>query len=75
MTDEIAVIPGDGIGQEVVPAAVRVLEAVDPEFTVRHAEAGDAVAEERGTPLPEPTVETVEAADATLFGAAGEAAA
>jgi len=75
MTEEIAVIPGDGIGREVVPAAVRVLEAVDPEFSFREAEAGDAVAEERGTPLPDSTVETVEAADATLFGAAGETAA
>ena len=75
MTDEIAVIPGDGIGQEVVPAAVRVLEAVEPEFSYQEAEAGDAVAENRGTPLPESTVDTVEAADATLFGAAGETAA
>ena len=75
MTEEIAVIPGDGIGREVVPAAVGVLEAVDPEFSFREAEAGDAVAAERGTPLPESTVETVEAADATLFGAAGETAA
>ena len=75
MTEEIAVIPGDGIGREVVPAAVRVLEAVEPAFTYRDAAAGDAVAEERGTPLPESTVETVEAADATLFGAAGETAA
>ena len=75
MTDEIAVIPGDGIGREVVPAAVRVLETVEPEFSFREAEAGDAVAEKRGTPLPDSTVGTVEAADATLFGAAGETAA
>ncbi|KPN31127.1 3-isopropylmalate/3-methylmalate dehydrogenase [Halolamina pelagica] len=75
MTEEIAVVPGDGIGQEVVPAAVRVLEAVDPGFSFVEAEAGDAVAAARGTPLPESTVETVEAADATLFGAAGETAA
>ncbi|WP_049981275.1 isocitrate/isopropylmalate dehydrogenase family protein [Halolamina rubra] len=75
MTDEIAVVPGDGIGQEVVPAAVRVLEAVEPEFSFVDAEAGDAVAAERGTPLPESTSETVEGADATLFGAAGETAA
>ena len=75
MTDEIAVLPGDGIGREVVPAAVRVLEAVDADLSFVEAEAGDAVAEARGTPLPESTVETVEAADATLFGAAGETAA
>ena len=75
MTEEIAVVPGDGIGQEVVPAAVRVLEAVEPEFTYSEADAGDAVAENWGTPLPDSTVETVESADATLFGAAGESAA
>ncbi|GAB7093699.1 bifunctional 3-isopropylmalate/3-methylmalate dehydrogenase [Halolamina litorea] len=75
MTDEIAIIPGDGIGREVVPAAVRVLEATEPSFAFTEAEAGDAVAEREGTPLPDSTVETVEAADATLFGAAGETAA
>ncbi|MBP1987274.1 isocitrate/isopropylmalate dehydrogenase family protein [Halolamina salifodinae] len=75
MTAEIAVVPGDGIGQEVVPAAVRVLEAVDPGFSFVEADAGDAIAEAQGTPLPESTVETVQAADATLFGAAGESAA
>ena len=74
MTEEIAVIEGDGIGQEVVPAAVRVLEAV-ADFEFVHAEAGDAVAERTGDPLPNETYETVADADATLFGAAGETAA
>lgn len=75
MTEEIAVIPGDGIGQEVVPVAVQVLKNVGPRFIFTEAEAGDAVAEAQGTPLPESAVETVEGADATLFGAAGETAA
>jgi 3-isopropylmalate dehydrogenase len=75
MTETVAVIPGDGIGREVVPAAVRLLEVVDADLSLVEAAAGDAVAERRGTPLPETTVETVEAADATLFGAAGETAA
>lgn len=75
MSHEIAVIPGDGIGQEVVPAAVRVLEALDIDFSFVEAEAGDHVRDARGTPLPEETVDVVEAADATLFGAAGETAA
>ena len=75
MSHEVAVVPGDGIGREVTPAAVRVLEALDVEFSFTDCEAGDAVAEERGTPLPEETVETVQGADATLFGAAGETAA
>ena len=75
MTDTIVVIPGDGIGSEVVPAARRVLEAVDPAFAFVEAEAGDQIAAETGEALPEETVDAVTAADATLFGAAGETAA
>jgi len=74
MSEEIAVIPGDGIGQEVVPVAVDVLDAVG-DFEFVHADAGDAVKAETGTALPAETREAVEAADATLFGAAGETAA
>lgn len=75
MTHEIAVIPGDGIGQEVTPAAVSVLESLDVDFEFVEAEAGDAVLEETGTALPEATYELAASADATLFGAAGESAA
>ena len=74
MTETIAVIEGDGVGREVVPVAVDVLDAVG-EFAFVHAEAGDAVAERTGEPLPTETYETVADADATLFGAAGETAA
>ncbi|MFD1686588.1 3-isopropylmalate dehydrogenase [Halobellus litoreus] len=74
MSEEIVVIEGDGIGREVVPAAVSVLEAVgDFEFVA--AEAGDAVKEATGEALPQETYDTVADADATLFGAAGETAA
>ncbi|WP_435099303.1 isocitrate/isopropylmalate dehydrogenase family protein [Halarchaeum sp. P4] len=75
MTEEIVVIPGDGIGQEVVPAAVDVLEATGVDFEFVEAEAGDHVAESGDDPLPAETRELVEDADATLFGAAGETAA
>jgi 3-isopropylmalate dehydrogenase len=72
--EEIVVVPGDGIGQEVVPAAQRVLSAVaDVEFV--EADAGDAVKAETGTALPQETYDLVSEADATLFGAAGETAA
>ena len=74
MTDEIVVIEGDGIGSEVVPAAVEVLETVG-EFDISHAVAGDAVKAETGTALPDETRDTVGAADATLFGAVGKSAA
>jgi 3-isopropylmalate dehydrogenase len=74
MTEEIVVVPGDGIGQEVVPAAQRVLDAVaDVEFV--EADAGDAVRAETGEALPQETYDLVSEADATLFGAAGETAA
>ncbi|ELY93351.1 3-isopropylmalate dehydrogenase [Natrialba hulunbeirensis JCM 10989] len=75
MTHEIAVIPGDGIGQEVTPAAVEVLEALDVDFSFTEAEAGDAVKEATGEALPDETYELAATADATLFGAAGKTAA
>ncbi|NKE34778.1 isocitrate/isopropylmalate dehydrogenase family protein [Natronococcus sp. JC468] len=75
MTHEIAVVPGDGIGREVTPAAIDVLNALEIDFEFVEAEAGDAVAEETGAPLPEETYDLAASADATLFGAAGETAA
>ena len=75
MTHEIAVIPGDGIGQEVTPAAVEVLEALDLDFDFVEGDAGDAVKEATGEALPAETRELAADADATLFGAAGETAA
>jgi len=75
MTHQIAVIPGDGIGTEVVPAARRVLAATAPDFEFVEADAGDAVRAKTGEALPQETREIAAAADATLFGAAGETAA
>ena len=75
MTVEITVIPGDGIGHEVVPAAVRVLESLDLDVAIHNGVAGDAVLEETGTPLPEETIELARTTDATLFGATGETSA
>ncbi len=75
MTEQIAVIPGDGIGQEVVPATLDVLDALDIDFEFVEGEAGDAVLDERGEALPDETYELAEESDATLFGAAGETAA
>ena len=74
MSEEIVVIEGDGIGKEVVPAAVSVLEAVG-DFEFVEAEAGDGVLAETGEALPQETYDIVADADATLFGAAGETAA
>ena len=75
MTHEIAVVPGDGIGGEVTPAAVEVLETVAPDLEFVEAEAGDHVQEATGEALPQETYDLAASADATLFGAAGETAA
>ena len=65
----ICIIPGDGVGQEVIPAAVEVLQALDLGLDFQWAEAGWACFERRGTALPDETLAAVAAADATLFGA------
>lgn len=65
----VCAIPGDGIGHEVVPAALRVLRALVPDVRVTEARAGFACFEETGTALPEQTLRAIEQADATLFGA------
>jgi len=75
MSHKVAVIPGDGIGQEVMPAAIDVLEATAVTFEFETGEAGDETKAETGTALPEETRELAANADATLFGAAGETAA
>ena len=75
MSHEVAVIPGDGIGSEVVPAATTVLSATAVEFDFVRAAAGDTTRAETGTALPDQTRSVAAVADATLFGAAGETAA
>jgi 3-isopropylmalate dehydrogenase len=71
----IAVLPGDGIGPEIVAEAVRVLEAVARRFGHRfalteHLVGGIAI-DETGNPLPESTLEACRASDAVLLGAVG----
>lgn len=65
----ICLIPGDGVGQEVIPAAARVLATLCPDFTFVEAEAGWECFQKQGTALPQMTLQAVAAADATLFGA------
>ena len=71
----IAVIPGDGIGSEVMEATISVLDNLDIDFDYTFGEAGDACLEKTGSALPQKTIEIVRNADACLFGAAGETAA
>ncbi len=65
----ICLIPGDGIGQEVVPATRRLLEATGLPLRFEVAEAGWATFQRHGSSVPEATLAAVKAADATLAGA------
>jgi homoisocitrate dehydrogenase len=66
---QICIIPGDGIGPEVVGAAVPVLRALAPDAQLVEAEAGWGAFERHGAALPAATLEAARAADAILFGA------
>ena len=71
----IVVLPGDGIGPEIVAQAVRVLDVVNARFGLglTHSEAliGGAAIDATGDPLPETTLIQAKAADAVLLGAVG----
>ena len=69
---KIAVLPGDGIGPEIVAEAVKVLKAIDLKFEMETAPVGGAAYEAAGHPLPEATLKLAQQADAILFGAVGD---
>jgi 3-isopropylmalate dehydrogenase len=69
---KIAVLPGDGIGTEIVAEAVKVLQALDLRFEMETALVGGAAYEAHGHPLPEATLKLAKEADAVLFGAVGD---
>lgn len=66
---QLCVIEGDGIGHEVIPVAVEVLETVLPDLDVQTAEAGWDCFERCGTSVPDSTLETLRNCGAGLFGA------
>jgi 3-isopropylmalate dehydrogenase len=72
---KISVIPGDGIGKEVMEATLNVLESSKVNFDYTFADAGDEYQEKTGIALPEETLDIVKDSQACLFGAAGETAA
>ena len=71
----IALLPGDGIGPEVVKEAVKVLRSLEKSLELKLAlnevPVGGAAYESDGTPLPEHTLITAQKADAVLLGAVG----
>ena len=69
---KIAVLPGDGIGTEIVAEAVKVLKALDLQFEMEEAPVGGAAYDAAGHPLPEATLNLAKQADAILFGAVGD---
>ncbi|MBI5258030.1 MAG: 3-isopropylmalate dehydrogenase [Burkholderiales bacterium] len=69
---KIAVLPGDGIGTEIMAEAVKVLKALDLTFEMEEALVGGAAYEAHGHPLPDSTLNLAKAADAVLFGAVGD---
>ena len=69
---KIAVLPGDGIGPEIVAQAVRVLQALELGLELETALVGGAAYEAHGHPLPDATMRLAQDADAVLFGAVGD---
>ena len=72
---KVALLPGDGIGPEVMAEALRVLDAIENKYDVRfertHANVGGAGIDNEGKALPDSTVDICRAADAILFGSVG----
>ncbi len=73
MTQKIAVLPGDGIGTEIVAEAVKVLNALDlPLETGDRAGGRSRRRKPPATRCPKPTLKLAQEADAILFGAVGD---
>jgi homoisocitrate dehydrogenase len=66
---KLCIIPGDGIGQEVIPAAVAILQAALPDLQIVEAEAGWSCFEKHGVSVPQETLDQIRACGAGLFGA------
>ncbi|MDO4795087.1 MAG: 3-isopropylmalate dehydrogenase [Brachymonas sp.] len=69
---KIAILPGDGIGPEIMAEAVKVLQALRLPLDLQYADVGGAAYEKHGHPLPEATLKLAQSADAVLFGAVGD---
>ncbi|SNZ00714.1 3-isopropylmalate dehydrogenase [Flagellimonas pacifica] len=76
MNLNIALLPGDGVGPEVLAQAVKCLQAVEETFNhnfiYREALVGAIAIDKKGSPLPDKTLQLCKDADAVLFGAIGD---
>jgi len=75
MTQKLLLLPGDGIGPEIIAEAVKVIEVLNRDFALsiemEHALVGGSAYDETGSPLPEATLAMAKAADSILLGAVG----
>jgi 3-isopropylmalate dehydrogenase len=75
MKKSVAVLPGDGVGPEVITESIKVLEAIGNrfghDFQIKSGRVGGNAIDDYGTPLPQETMDTCNEADAILFGAVG----
>src|SRR6476661_6200310 len=69
---KVAVLPGDGIGPEIIAQATKVLRKLHPSIEMKEAPVGGAGYEAAGDPLPAATLSLAKEADAVLFGAVGD---
>ena len=69
---KIAILPGDGIGFEIMDEAVKVLNALGLSLQMERADVGGTAYRNHGHPLPEATLKLAQEADAILFGAVGD---
>ena len=69
---KIAVLPGDGIGPEIIDEAVKVLKVLNLPLEMASAPVGGAGYEASGHPLPDATLQLAKDSDAILFGAVGD---
>ncbi|MCD8340392.1 MAG: 3-isopropylmalate dehydrogenase [Burkholderiales bacterium] len=72
MTKKIAVLAGDGIGQEIMDQAIKVLKAMNLDLTFEEGLVGGVAYAATGHPLPEKTLKLAKESDAVLFGAVGD---
>ncbi len=75
MKKKIAVLPGDGIGPEVMAEALKVLNRISPlygiEFEFIHGDVGGAAIDSQGKALPQSTIDLCRSSDSILFGSVG----